>query len=237
MYMRMSRSREKVGEENGVRKGYVPLMVGSEEVMERIMVPTKLIDHPYIIELLELSAKEYGYNHQGLLKIQYDAHSFKTMMLKMTHKAMHLISITMRIRLFMPKPISFLSILDCPSYSPKMALPSSALSSHYLGSSNEIEELEIDEALLRDLLEEETNEECSVQSLDVNNYDSPSKINGKDDLDWQDMMNEAPSLAMDEIMVWYIDDMFDYAAYTGDYSQFYNECFSDETNYCCLWQA
>ncbi|KAK1567998.1 hypothetical protein Q3G72_019213 [Acer saccharum] len=81
-----------------------------------------------------------------------------------------------------------------------MALPSSAPSSNFLGSSNEIEELEIDEALLRDLLEEETNEECSVQSLDVNNYDSPSKINGKDDLDWQDMMNEAPSLAMDEIM-------------------------------------
>ncbi|KAI9177521.1 hypothetical protein LWI28_016294 [Acer negundo] len=79
MCMRLSRSREKVGEENGVRKGYVPLMVGAEEVMERIMVPTKLIDHPYIIELLELSAKEYGYNHQGLLKIQYDAHSFKTM--------------------------------------------------------------------------------------------------------------------------------------------------------------
>ncbi|KAI9178376.1 hypothetical protein LWI28_025810 [Acer negundo] len=82
-----------------------------------------------------------------------------------------------------------------------MTLPSSALSSNYLGSSNEIEEeLEIDESLLRDLLEEETNEECSVQSLDVNNYDSPSKINGKDDLDWQDMMNEAALLAMDEIM-------------------------------------
>ncbi|KAI9176892.1 hypothetical protein LWI28_008372 [Acer negundo] len=54
-------------------------MVGSEEVMERIMVPTKLIDPPYKIELLELSAKEYGYNHQGFLKIQYDDHSFKMM--------------------------------------------------------------------------------------------------------------------------------------------------------------
>ncbi|KAK2661875.1 hypothetical protein Ddye_000449 [Dipteronia dyeriana] len=126
-----------------------------------------------------------------------------------------------------------------------MALPSSALSSNCLGSSYEIElkiaEVDMDEALLRNLLEETKEEDditCPVQSLDVNNYDSPLKIYGKVDLDWLDMMNEAPSLAMDEIMVWYIDyivGMFDYAAYTGDYSQFY-ECLSDKTNYCCLWQ-
>ncbi|KAH7578443.1 hypothetical protein ACOSQ2_000298 [Xanthoceras sorbifolium] len=77
MYMRLSGA-AKV-EEDGSRKGYVPLLVGSEEVIERILVPTKLIDHPYIVELLELSANEYGYKHQGLLKIQYDADCFKRM--------------------------------------------------------------------------------------------------------------------------------------------------------------
>ncbi|KAL5791693.1 hypothetical protein ACOSP7_000287 [Xanthoceras sorbifolium] len=196
MYMRLSGA-AKV-EEDGSRKGYVPLLVGSEEVMERILVPTKLIDHPYIVELLELSANEYGYKHQGLLKIQYDADCFKRMV-----------------------DVVFGIIV------------------------------EVDVALLRNLLEETTEEsreegeKCSVQSLNVNNnYEFTSKIDdGQDllevhDLTLHDMMNAVPSVAIDEIMVRYIDDMvgmIDYAP-TDDYSQFHNRGFSDEINYYCLWQ-
>lgn len=72
--------RLKRGGDDGARKGYVPLMVGAaEELSERVMVPMKLIDHPYIVELLEMSADEFGYQNGGLIKIQYDVHCFKRM--------------------------------------------------------------------------------------------------------------------------------------------------------------
>ncbi|KDO35835.1 hypothetical protein CISIN_1g035599mg [Citrus sinensis] len=48
-------------------------------VMERVLIPTKLIDHPYIVSLLELSAKEFGYHQQGLLQVPYDANCLKKM--------------------------------------------------------------------------------------------------------------------------------------------------------------
>lgn len=67
-----------------VQKGFVPVLVGKAERgegdMERIMVPAKLIHHPFIVTLLQLSAEEYGYHQQGLLKIRFDAHSLKTML-------------------------------------------------------------------------------------------------------------------------------------------------------------
>ncbi|ESR50372.1 hypothetical protein CICLE_v10033958mg [Citrus x clementina] len=67
-------------EDHRARKGYVPVLVGQEEmVMERVLIPTKLIDHPYIVSLLELSAKEFGYHQQGLLQIPYDANCLKKM--------------------------------------------------------------------------------------------------------------------------------------------------------------
>ncbi|ESR50373.1 hypothetical protein CICLE_v10033945mg [Citrus x clementina] len=72
----------KLNKEDGdrARKGYVPVLVGQEEmVMERVLIPTKLIDHPYIVSLLELSAKEFGYHQQGLLQVPYDANCLKKM--------------------------------------------------------------------------------------------------------------------------------------------------------------
>lgn len=67
-------------DEDRARKGYVPVLVGQEKtMMERILLPTKLIDHPDVVALLELSAKEYGYRQQGLLQIPYDADCFKKM--------------------------------------------------------------------------------------------------------------------------------------------------------------
>ncbi|CBI22087.3 hypothetical protein AAG906_007260 [Vitis piasezkii] len=55
--------------EDRVRKGKVPVLVGEGEVMERLLIPTKLFKHPYIVALLEMSANEFGYQQQGTLKI------------------------------------------------------------------------------------------------------------------------------------------------------------------------
>ncbi|KAK4743378.1 hypothetical protein SAY87_001379 [Trapa incisa] len=67
-------------DQNRPRKGYVPLMVGKDhEVMERLDIPTKIIDHPHIVGLLESSADEFGYSHQGPIKIRCDPDLFKQM--------------------------------------------------------------------------------------------------------------------------------------------------------------
>ncbi|KAJ6685125.1 SAUR-LIKE AUXIN-RESPONSIVE FAMILY PROTEIN [Salix purpurea] len=62
------------------RKGVFPVLVGSEGTMEKFLLPMKLTRHPFIVQLLELSAKEYGYEQEGLLKIPYDASCFKKML-------------------------------------------------------------------------------------------------------------------------------------------------------------
>lgn len=59
--------------EDRAPKGKVPVLVGEGEVMERLHIPTKLINHPYIVVLLEMSANEFGYQQQGALKIPCDA--------------------------------------------------------------------------------------------------------------------------------------------------------------------
>ncbi|CAK8538722.1 unnamed protein product [Lathyrus sativus] len=60
-------------------KGHVPLVVGKgkEKDMERIWVSIKGIHHPKIVDLLEQSAKEYGYKQQGVLRIRCDVDNFK----------------------------------------------------------------------------------------------------------------------------------------------------------------
>ncbi|KAL5101421.1 hypothetical protein RYX36_005748, partial [Vicia faba] len=45
--------------------------------MERIWVSIKEIHHPKIVELLEQSAKEYGYKQKGVLRIRCDVDNFK----------------------------------------------------------------------------------------------------------------------------------------------------------------
>ncbi|GAB2285597.1 hypothetical protein Dimus_020041 [Dionaea muscipula] len=54
-----------------IRKGYVPVMVGTSEdqMTERFLIKTELIKHPSIIALLELSADEFGYQQEGVLQI------------------------------------------------------------------------------------------------------------------------------------------------------------------------
>ncbi|CAK7346651.1 unnamed protein product [Dovyalis caffra] len=67
-------------EEAQPTKGYFPVLVGKEGMMEKFLIATKLIKHPFIVQLLEMSAKEYGYRQEGLLKIPYDANCFKKML-------------------------------------------------------------------------------------------------------------------------------------------------------------
>ncbi|KAL8154108.1 hypothetical protein V2J09_011868 [Rumex salicifolius] len=53
----------------GARKGYVPVMVGGEGVEERFLIPTQFMSHPSIVALLEMSADEFGYRQEGVLRI------------------------------------------------------------------------------------------------------------------------------------------------------------------------
>lgn len=76
-YVRLSSKKWKE-EEAVLRKGCVPVLVGKEEMsMERHHIHTNLLNHPYISALLELSALEFGFQQQGLLKIPCDAECFK----------------------------------------------------------------------------------------------------------------------------------------------------------------
>ena len=63
--------------DNRVRKGQIPVLVGLDmEGMVRVSVPTKVMKHPYIIGLLEIAAQEFGYAHQGMLRLQCEVCSF-----------------------------------------------------------------------------------------------------------------------------------------------------------------
>ncbi|KAK1435556.1 hypothetical protein QVD17_01322 [Tagetes erecta] len=47
--------------------GHLPVYVGEE--MERFIVSTRLLNHPLFINLLNISAQEYGYHHKGGIRI------------------------------------------------------------------------------------------------------------------------------------------------------------------------
>ncbi|GAB2214841.1 hypothetical protein Droror1_Dr00019205 [Drosera rotundifolia] len=65
-------------EGGGVKKGYVPLMVGNElGAKEKFMVRTCYMTHPSIVALLELSADEFGYGQEGVLQIPCDPYRFR----------------------------------------------------------------------------------------------------------------------------------------------------------------
>jgi len=71
-----------IGDMKQSNKGHVPVLVGKKEDqvdMERIWVSIKVIHHPKIVELLEQSAKEYGYQ-QGVLRIRRDIEIFKVIL-------------------------------------------------------------------------------------------------------------------------------------------------------------
>lgn len=68
------------------RRGYVPVLVGrGKEDIKKIWVTLEAIQHLTIVELLEQSANEYGYQN-GLLKIECDAHKFKAILHNISNK-------------------------------------------------------------------------------------------------------------------------------------------------------
>ncbi|KAL2316826.1 hypothetical protein Fmac_030702 [Flemingia macrophylla] len=59
-----------------IRNGYVPVLVGKGKDTEKIWLSIEAIHHPTVVELLDQSADELGYQ-QGLLRIIYDVNIFK----------------------------------------------------------------------------------------------------------------------------------------------------------------
>ncbi|CAO2841049.1 unnamed protein product [Amaranthus hypochondriacus] len=65
----------------GTPKGHVPVLVGLEEdELKRFVVPTRYMNHPSIVELLQLSADEFGFNNQGVLHIPCHPQYFETLL-------------------------------------------------------------------------------------------------------------------------------------------------------------
>ena len=72
IYRRL-RSTNEAEVEGSVRKGQVPVIVGTNnESMERLTILIKLINHPSLARILDESANKLGYNQQGLLRILCD---------------------------------------------------------------------------------------------------------------------------------------------------------------------
>ncbi|XP_021755011.1 auxin-responsive protein SAUR71-like [Chenopodium quinoa] len=68
-----------------VRRGYVPVLVGKcEEEEERFMVPLGWMKHPSIVDLLQLSASEFGYHQQGVIQIPCETLHFRVVMEKIS---------------------------------------------------------------------------------------------------------------------------------------------------------
>ncbi|OWM78775.1 hypothetical protein CDL15_Pgr002946 [Punica granatum] len=71
---------QKINSQTRARRGFVPMLVGRDsDAMERLHVPTKLVEHPYIAALLDMSADDFGYGQDGLIRIRFDADCFKQM--------------------------------------------------------------------------------------------------------------------------------------------------------------
>ncbi|CAL9093876.1 unnamed protein product [Musa textilis] len=62
-----------------VPRGHVPMCVGKE--MQRFVVRAELLGRPAFLELLRLSAQEYGYEQQGVLRIPFPAPLFRRLLL------------------------------------------------------------------------------------------------------------------------------------------------------------
>lgn len=71
-----SASEEAIHEER-VPKGYVPILVGKDEIMERFHVHVKLFSDPCIVVLLDMAADELGYKQEGVLRIPCDTDHFR----------------------------------------------------------------------------------------------------------------------------------------------------------------
>lgn len=65
----------------GTPKGHVPVLVGfDEDELKRFLVPTRYMNHPSIVKLLQLSADEFGFNNQGVLHLPCHPQYFETLL-------------------------------------------------------------------------------------------------------------------------------------------------------------
>ena len=79
-YVRLE-CRNEAKTESIVRKGHVPMLVGTNiEVMQRFLIPVKLVNHPFLVSLLDKAVEEFGDSQNGMLRVFCDAEYFKGMM-------------------------------------------------------------------------------------------------------------------------------------------------------------
>ncbi|KAM3310281.1 hypothetical protein ACQJBY_031146 [Aegilops geniculata] len=62
-------SKRRAGSGRAVPEGHVPVHVGDGSEAERFLVRAELLGRPALAELLGRAAQEYGYDHQGPLRI------------------------------------------------------------------------------------------------------------------------------------------------------------------------
>ncbi|KQK13886.1 auxin-responsive protein SAUR71 [Brachypodium distachyon] len=60
-----------------VPEGHVPVHVGDGSEAERFLVRAELLGRPALAELLGRAAQEYGYHHQGPLRIPCSPDAFR----------------------------------------------------------------------------------------------------------------------------------------------------------------
>ena len=65
--------------EGRVPKGYVPVIIGDsgEQMGERFLVHVNLFKKPQFVSLLEMAAREFGYNQPGILRIPCNVEYFR----------------------------------------------------------------------------------------------------------------------------------------------------------------
>ncbi|RWW71215.1 hypothetical protein BHE74_00021067 [Ensete ventricosum] len=65
-------------EEAVVPRGHVPVLVGMDHgAVQRFVVPVRLFRDPCMAALLDMGAQEFGYRHQGVLRIPCDVDHFR----------------------------------------------------------------------------------------------------------------------------------------------------------------
>lgn len=74
-------------DEGRTPKGHVPVLVGKEEgSLKRFVVPTRFMKDPSMAALLQLSADEFGYDHQGIVQIPCDPEYFEAVLGKLSKR-------------------------------------------------------------------------------------------------------------------------------------------------------
>ncbi|KAK9101600.1 hypothetical protein Scep_025030 [Stephania cephalantha] len=79
----VGRRRLSLSEAPSTRRGYVPVCVGVDnETSKRFMVHTTSLGTQEFADFLCMSAEEYGFCNQGVLRIPYEAKDFEDWMVR-----------------------------------------------------------------------------------------------------------------------------------------------------------